>query len=321
MRYRSAAAIGILLMAAAVVLVASREEPQPTPPPPSPSGTLTARVISWDIGFHPATQEEWIDTVATEVRAAAGADIILFPELFASALADYARDSVPYEFVTRQMLEQVLPAVKAAAGPETLVCLGSYPHQVPGCAHARNRSPVLLGGVWHFVDKLHPTQGEAQCENPRIVPGDVLPVFRFRGGTVAVAICFSLEMPELSAALKREGIHLLLGPTATEDEDGVARILRTSSARAVELGAAVLVGPLVGEHGSWKTVGSAALYLPAQKGIDHRPRESPRRTSGIARDDFVIPWEKLLELRKQPANQPETRPFLVPDQPFRVERR
>jgi predicted amidohydrolase len=129
-----------------------------------------------------------------------------------------------------------------------------------------------------------------------------------------------MEMPEVSAALKKAGVQLVLGPSATEDEDGVARILRTSSARAVELGAAVLVAPLVGDQGEWKNLGSAALYLPAQKGIDHRPQESKRRRSEIAHDDFVIPWKALIELRHQP-KKPETRPFLDPVRPFRTERK
>ncbi|MBN9118569.1 MAG: hypothetical protein J0I06_05310 [Planctomycetes bacterium] len=330
MRYPPVLAIGGLL-AIAVAVTACRREParapvtetqSDAPPPPAAVGTLKARVVSWDVGFRPATETEWVARVVAEVRdaAAAGVDGLLFPELFAAGLAPYAPPSDrPCEFVTRRMHAAVLPAVKAAAAPTMLVCLGSYAHQEPGWPHAFNRAPVLLGGVWHFADKIHPTQGE-RIEDPPIRAGEVLPVFRFRGGNVAVAVCFSLEMPEVSAALKKEGVHLVLGPTATEDEDGVARILRSASARAVELGAAVLVAPLLGQQDDWKNVGAAALYLPAQKGIDHRPQESARRAHGIARDDFVIPWQALLDLRRQPVGKPETRPFLA-EHPFRVERK
>lgn len=294
-----------------------------TPPVPGAGapGTLKARVVSWDVGFHPATESEWIERVVAEVRAANAAkvDVLVFPELFAAGLGAYAPDARVYEFDTRRMHAAVLPAVKAAAGPTMLVCLGSYAHQEPGWPHALNRAPILLDGTWHFADKIHPTQIE-RVDDPPIKAGEVLPVFKFRGGTVAVAVCFTLEMPEAAAALKKEGVQLVLGPTATSDEDGVARILRTASARSVELGAAVLVSPLLGKIDDWKNVGSAAMYLPAQKGIDHRPQESVRRSSGIAHDDFVIPWQALLDLRKQPAGKPETRPFLA-EHPFRVERK
>ena len=112
----------------------------------------------------------------------------------------------------------------------------------------------------------------------------------------------------------------MLGPSATADEDGVARVLRASSARAVELGAAVIVAPLLGAQGEWKNLGSAALYLPAQKGIDHRPQESVRRKDGIAHDDFVIPWKVLIDLHRQPGRKLETCPFNFKDAPFHTER-
>jgi predicted amidohydrolase len=330
-RYPLVLAIGSTLVVT-VAVIAWRREPAQTrveekqPDTMSPvagmPGTLKARVVSWDVGFHPATEAAWVERVVAEVRdaSATGVDVLVFPELFAFGLTPYAPQTErPYEFVTRQMRDAVLPAVKTAAAPTMLVCLGSYPHQESGWPHAFNRAPVLLDGVWHFADKIHPTQGES-VDDPPIKAGDVLPVFRFRGGSVAVAVCFTLEMPEVSAALKKEGVQLLLGPTATADEDGVARILRSASARAVELGAAVLVAPLIGQQDDWKNVGSAALYLPAQRGIDHRPQESARRTQGIARDDFVIPWQAILSLRKQPTDKPETRPFLA-EHAFRVERR
>lgn len=328
MRYPLVLAIGILV-AITVAVVACRREPVRAPSAEkeqqmdaATSGTtLKARVVSWDVGFFPRTEAEWVERVCTEVReaSAAGADVLVFPELFAAGLSLYAPHERYYEFITQRMQASVLPAVKSAAGPKMLVCLGSYAHQEPGWAHALNRAPVLLDGAWHFADKIHPTQRE-RVDDPPIKPGEVLPVFQFRGGNVVVAVCFSLEMPEVSAALKKEGVQLVLGPTATEDENGAARILRSASARAVELGAAVLVAPLVGQLEDWKNVGSAALYLPAQKGIDHRPQESARRSSGIARADFVIPWQALLDLRRQPAGRPETRPFLA-EHPFRIERK
>jgi predicted amidohydrolase len=286
---------------------------------------LRARVVSWDIGFKPPSEKEWIACVSKEVGAAAAAeiDVLVFPELFAAGLGPYApKGKDEAEFVTRRMNDAVLPAVKEAAKRSMLVALGTYWYQESGWKYAFNRAPVLIDGSWFFADKLHPTPGELIGNPPPVIkPGNVLPLFRFRGGTASVVICFSLEMPEVSAALKKEGVQLVLGPSATEDEDGVARVLRASSARAVELGAAVLVAPLVGAQGEWKNSGSAALYLPAQKGIDHRPQENVRRKDGIAHDDLVIPWKALIDLRQQADPKPETRPFLTPAAPFHAERK
>ena len=288
---------------------------------PAMTEALKARVVGWDLGWKPAGASAWTARVAGEVRAAAdeGVDVLVFPELFAWGLAPFRPEgaaAAPY--ITAEFRERVLPAVGAAAKPGMLVVLGSYPHQEPGWDHAFNRAPVLVDGAWRFVDKIDPTQGEA-LEEPPIRAGSRLPVFPYKGGEAAVVICFSLEKPEVAAALKPHGVRLVLAPSATDDEVGVARVLRSASARAVELGAAVVVAPLLGEQAGWKNMGSAALYLPAQKGVADPVRESPRRSSGFSRDDFIIPWKALADLRVQ-TDKPETRPFLSPTGPFEVTR-
>lgn len=287
--------------------------------PPAVPDTLKARVVGWDLGWKPESAQAWTARAAGEVKAAAdeGVDVVVFPELFAWGLAPFKpKGAAAAPYITAELEERVLPAVEAAAKPGMLVVLGSYPHQEPGWDHAFNRVPVLVDGAWRFVDKLDPTQGEV-LEDPPIRAGSRLPVFPYKGGEAAVVVCFSLEKPEVSAALKARGVRLVLSPSATEDETGVARILRSASARAVELGAAVVVAPLLGEQAGWKNRGSAALYLPAQKGVADPVRESPRRSSGFSRDDFTIPWKALADLRVQPA-KPETRPFLAPTGPFEV---
>jgi predicted amidohydrolase len=287
-------------------------------PPPE---TLRARVVSWDVGWKPTVAGDWLARVVVEVRDARrdGIDVLVLPELFAWGLAPYApKDTQPASFITHAVLSELLPRVRDAAGPGMLVVLGSYPHELAGWDHALNRAPVLLDGRWRFVDKLDPTPGEAK-EDPPIVPGHALPIFPYRGGRMAVVICFSLEMPEVATALKRHGVQMVLAPSATEDEVAVSRVERTASARAVELGAAVLVAPLLGEQGGWKNMGSAALYLPAQWGIERAPGEGVRRSSGFARDDFSIPWRKLVALRTPPPDDREPRPFLAPTPPFEVE--
>jgi len=306
----------LLVLVATWVVSAARAAPVPAPV------TLKARLVSWDVGWKPPTEAAWIARVVSEVQAAGkdGMDVLVFPELFAWGLAPYAPPGTrPAEFVTQRLRAALLPAVQAAAPVELLVVLGTYPHQEPGWSYVYNRAAVLLGGGWRFADKLDPTQSEAG-EDPAVRPGAKLPLFAFRGGTAAVLTCFSLEKPEVAVALKKAGVQLVLGPAATMDGDGVARILRSASARAVELGAAVLVAPLLGEQAGWKNQGSAALFLPAQHGIDARPQVSALRTFGLHRDDFAIPYRALLALRQQSEKSPETRPFLAPTPEFSVER-
>lgn len=283
--------------------------------------TLKARVISWDIAEKPATAKAWMGLVEAELDGAlaAGADVVLFSELFAWGLAPYkpkGQKSAPH--ITRLVEKELLPRLaKKLAGKDVLVVLGSYPHQEPGWSHAFNRAPVWSGGKWRFVDKLDPTQQEL-LEDPPIKAGERLPIFTFRGGRAVVLICYSVEMPEVAARLKAEGVELLLVPSATSDARGVGRVLRTASGRAVELGAAVLVAPLLGKLPDWPNVGVAALFLPDQQGVDRPERESAWREAGRARDDFEIPWSWIKGLKTQGA-KPEVRPFLAPTPAFALE--
>lgn len=282
---------------------------------------LKARAVSWDLAERPASAKEWVALVESELASAlrSGADIVVFSELFAWGLDPYKPANTEAGlFVTDTMRRDLLPRLtKLLAGKDVLVALGSYPHQEAGWKHTLNRAPVWSGGQWRFVDKLDPTQQEA-LEKPPVRPGSRLPVFPFRGGRAAVLICYSVEKPEVAAQLKAAGVDLLLVPSATADARGVGRILRTASSRAVELGAAVVVAPLLGAVPDWPNEGAAALYLPDQKGVERPVQESPRRSSGRARDDFEIPWSWIKGLKTQTPN-PEVRPFLAPTPKFTLD--
>lgn len=283
-----------------------------------PPKTLKARAVLWDVAYKPASQAAWIARLEEEVEGALkdGVDVLAFSELFAWGLAPYKPiGDPPGVHITRTWTKTVLPRLaRRLKGREVLVVLGSYPHQEPGWRHAFNRAPVWHGGRWRFADKLDPTQQEL-LEDPPIRAGSVLPLFPFKGGLAAALICYSVEKPEVALALKKKGVNLLVVPSATPDEHGVGRILRTASARAVELGAAVLVAPLTGEIEGWPNTGSAALYLPEQKGVEAAVQEGERRSRGIHRQDFDIPWAWLLSLRTQ-KDPPEVRPFLAPTPAF-----
>ena len=94
-RYPLVLAIGSLL-AVVVAVTACRREPVRVPTETqeqqmdttAPVATLKARVVSWDIGFSPATEAEWVERVVGVVResSADGVDVLVFPELFAAGL-------------------------------------------------------------------------------------------------------------------------------------------------------------------------------------------------------------------------------------------
>ena len=114
----------------------------------------------------------------------------------------------------------------------------------------------------------------------------------------------TLGKPEIAVSFKKRAVQLVLVSAPAEDEAGAARLARTASARAVELGAAVLTAPPSAE--------SPALYLPAQKGFELKPRAPDGR-------DFRIPWKRLLDLRSRPEESTEPRPYLDPAPSYQVE--
>lgn len=242
--------------------------------------TLTVRAVSWEPSSKTETDKDWSARVVAEVSAAVkdGADAVVFPEGFSAG-----RD-VP----------GVLDAVKAAAGEDRLVVLGYAPHRNPGEDFAYGRAYILSGGTWQIMDKLDPTPAE-RAAKPPLKPGVRLPLFRFRGGTVSVLAASSLAKPEIAASLKKRGVQLVLVAAPAEDEEGAARLSRSSAARAVELGAAVVTAP--------PSPAAPALHLPAQKGFGLKPPTASGR-------DFRVPWKKLLDLRVVPEGSTEPRPFL-----------
>ncbi|MCM2304961.1 MAG: hypothetical protein NDJ72_09680 [Elusimicrobia bacterium] len=242
--------------------------------------TLTVRAVAWDAAWKPATETEWSLRVIGEVAAAAkdGADVVLFPEQFSRGRA----------------LEGVLEGARAAAGEDRLVVFGNAPRRNPGEDFVYSRAYVLSGGAWQAMDKLDPTPAE-RFGKPPVKPGTRLILFRFRGGLVAVLTANSVAKTEIAASLKKRGVQLVLVPVPAEDAAGAARVARSASARAVELGAAVVTAP--------PSPAAPALHLPAQKGFDLEPQAPGGR-------DFRIPWKRLLDLRAAPEGAGEPRPFL-----------
>lgn len=248
--------------------------------------TLTVRAVAWDENGKAANDKEWAARVVSEVEAAAkaGAEIVVFPEGFARG----------------RKVESALDGVKFAAGKDRLVILAGAPHQDGKDMVSRAR--FLSGGSWQWMDKLDLTPAE-RAQKPPLKPGLRLPLLRFRGAVVAALPAYSLLKPEIAASLKKRGVSLVLVSAPADDELGRTRLLRAAAARAVELGAAVLIAPPASEPPS--------LHLPAQKGFDLKAPVP----SG---PDFLVPWKKLLELRAKP-DASEARPFLDPSPYYQVE--
>jgi predicted amidohydrolase len=132
----------------------------------------------------------------------------------------------------------------------------------------RNRALILPEG---YQDKLNLTEWEA----PVFSRGSGVRIIHFAGLQVAVLICLDVEVPELAVALRGRGIDLLLVPSATDSIWGFERVNRCASARAVELGCAVVVAHLTGKGPMEmidENIGATACYLPSQAEFERERR-------------------------------------------------
>lgn len=270
---------------------------------------MKVSVISYSLSDDPESIFEWKSKLLGEIEKCVldGAEIILYPELFLMGLGKYFpsidfKDQI--EKVADYVSKDLLPDIKKHLHhKDVLLVLGSSPRKVG--QKILNSSAVFLREDWFFQDKLYLTPWETD-----FIPGETLHVFDFKGLKTAVVICFDSEQPDLSLKLKEVGIDLILLPSATTNRNGSQRVNRCASARSIELGAAVITSPLIGDcvvelidHNE----GRQGLFLPAQEDITAEQEVYSEYSTSkhiVAQYELNIPM-----LKKLKEKSPETKPF------------
>jgi predicted amidohydrolase len=80
--------------------------------------------------------------------------------------------------------------------------------------------------------KIHMTRFEK--EEWFIQPRNEFRIIETDFGKVAITICYDVEFPELARVAGREGVHVLLVPSCTDDRQGFLRVRYCAQARAIE---------------------------------------------------------------------------------------
>lgn len=265
------------------------------------------KITAWtfDVGVAADSPEAYAEECIRRVEQSwdEGADVVLFPEYLWMGLEPLTGGGVGgvaevfWNKLWPAMQSRLLRKGKAAV-------LGTVPWQEPDGTW-RNRAPMVADGRVLFQDKLCLTPWEDVFQG-----GSELRLWGFGGLKLAVLICLDVEIPELSALLRSQGLDLLLVPSATETLMGVERIGRCASARAVELGCAVVVAHLVGKSATSlidENMGRVSMYLPSQAHSARITREQPGEvvTEGFVRGDFELS-ERFVSLGRRAT--PETNP-------------
>ena len=236
-----------------------------------------------------------------------GARVVLFPEYSAYALSQLVDYSTP-EKISNYIWTQFYPKIIALSLKySALIEAGTAPFVRIGSKQLSNRAILAASGKEIFSEKYALTPWEST-----LVSGEKVATFEWNGIRIANLICYDCEFPEVAVRLKKFNPHLVLVPSATYDRAGVDRVCRSASARAVELGAMVLVAPLVGTDLANPVVdinlGRCAIYFPAQETFRHETSlETEIFTSGRHSLLKTIDLDHLIEVKKL---DQETKPFL-----------
>jgi predicted amidohydrolase len=211
-------------------------------------------IDAWNIdaGEPASSAEEYGERLLKRVEHswAEGADLVLLPEYCWLGLEPHTADVSDWFWRTfwPSQRQRFLKQGKAAV-------LGTAPRD------GRNRAVIVSDGRELFQDKLALTPWETKFS-----PGSELKVWTLGDIKLAVLVCLDIEIPEWSVLLRGAEVDVILVPSATETLMGVERIGRCASARAVELGCAVVTAHLTGQCQSElidQNVGRTALYLPS----------------------------------------------------------
>ncbi|WP_010140271.1 carbon-nitrogen hydrolase family protein [Oceanicola sp. S124] len=218
-----------------------------------------------------ARMEEFI-----HAEAAAGADLILFPELsntgyveplvpggafvspvahYGAALCDACADPEGEEIAA-------LIALAAELGVSLVAGLGLRDARLAGVIHNASVliTPEGLGGTYI---KTHQWQNEKLY----FTPGDSLPVFPALGTRLGMQICYDIRFPEVTRTLALKGAEIVTSAWASFGTDGApvadeGLFLHRAYTRAVENGVFFLSCNRAGVHGDQRFFGRSCALGP-----------------------------------------------------------
>jgi len=138
--------------------------------------------------------------------AASGADLICFPEQFATGWDPCSSGNI------EEIDESIIPALQQYARESGIGILGSFREQfIPS---PRNTSVAISrdGSILTTYAKIH--LFSPARESLAFTPGTGLGIFQMGSLTCGIAICYDLRFPELFSAYVRNGVQAVFVPAA-----------------------------------------------------------------------------------------------------------
>ena len=182
------------------------------------------KLVGVQSAIAPDAVEENVDRALGRVReaAAAGADLVVLPELF--DVGYFAFDA--YERAAESLAgDRLSRFAAAAAGGDIAVLAGTVVEDLEASAADGLAVPAESGlanaavlfdadGDRRLVYRKRHLFGYGSAETDRMVPGEGIPTATVAGVTVGVATCYDLRFPEQFRAMVDRGVECVLVPSA-----------------------------------------------------------------------------------------------------------
>ncbi len=218
------------------------------------------------------TFDQFRDQVEALVETAAdySCHLMVFPEYFTIQLLTLGNVKRPINEQVRDLAKQVPRFVELMAAlarkNRIHIVAGSIPTMSGDGEAVYNDSCFFSpSGNYGVQGKLHMTRFER--EDWKVSARSKLHVFETEYGRMAVTICYDVEFPEITRAAAREGVHILIVPSCTDDRQGFLRVRYCAQARAIENQMYVVQAHTVGSLPMVPAVslnyGQAAILTPS----------------------------------------------------------
>jgi predicted amidohydrolase len=198
------------------------------------------RVASLQYFIRPVqTFEQFRDQVEALVETAEDykCHLLVFPEYFTVQLLTLGNIKRPISEQIRDLAKQVPRFVELmqdlARNHHLYIVAGTIPVMGDETDTVYNQC-FFFSPSGHFgvQGKLHMTRFET--EDWKVSAYSKLRVFETDFGRLAIAICYDVEFPEIARTVAREGAHILVVPSCTDDRQGFLRVRYCAQARSIE---------------------------------------------------------------------------------------
>jgi predicted amidohydrolase len=291
---------GVVLAAA---LGACATAPAPTPPSPAPrtpsalpaevpAGAHRIAALQYEIRSRRAPSDILAELdVAVGRAAAAGAELVLLPELFVLDVWPASVEDEPafVRRVARDTTPVLLEGLAAVARDHGAAVLAGSVPELRGEGLFNTAYLFFPDGRHVRQDKMYLT---AWGKRVGMTPGRRLETFDAPWGRTVILVCYDVEIPSLSARLVATRPEVILVPSMTESTHGYHRVRWAAQARAVEHHAYVVVAGTVGTPSpDWPHFGQAAFLTPRDAGFPGLLAEGPYNAPALVLADLDL--EKL----------------------------